>query len=212
MHYVPFHVGDYEAATSHLTAVEDGIYLRLLRRYYTAEAPLPGDVLAVQRLVRAQAKDEKRAVVDMLQEFFHHGPDGWRHRRCDAEIAAYRDKQDRARASASARWKKSRCDADAVPTHADEAQPEDANALPTQCEGNANQEPITNSQEPRLEAFASGDISPAVVVASSDGQTKSKTGNRFPGEEQQQQLRRNGSVPANAADVAEAMFAEAGKP
>src|SRR3546814_2598331 len=46
MNYVELHIGDYEKATAHLTAIEDGIYGRLLRRYYDAEGPLVADLKA----------------------------------------------------------------------------------------------------------------------------------------------------------------------
>lgn len=91
MNYYEHHIGDFDQATAHLTACEDGIYSRLLRRYYATEKPLPADVGAVQRLVRARAKDEKQAVIDMLNEFFVLRDSGWHQPRCDLEIARYCD-------------------------------------------------------------------------------------------------------------------------
>ena len=44
MNYFEHHIGDYDEATSHLTAREDGIYSRLIRKYYAKERPLPADV------------------------------------------------------------------------------------------------------------------------------------------------------------------------
>ncbi|NDC25981.1 MAG: DUF1376 domain-containing protein, partial [Proteobacteria bacterium] len=34
MHYYPFHVGDYQAHTAHLTNTEDLAYRRMLDLYY----------------------------------------------------------------------------------------------------------------------------------------------------------------------------------
>ena len=90
MNYVELHIGDYDKATAHLTACEDGMYGRLLRRYYDTEAPLPLDLKVLQRLVRARAKDEREAVETVLDEFFQKREDGWHHPRCDEEIAPKR--------------------------------------------------------------------------------------------------------------------------
>lgn len=93
MNYVELHIGDYDKATAHLTACEDGMYGRLLRRYYDTEAPLPLDLKVLQRLVRARAKDEREAVETVLDEFFQKREDGWHHPRCDEEIAKYQEAQ-----------------------------------------------------------------------------------------------------------------------
>jgi uncharacterized protein YdaU (DUF1376 family) len=83
------HIGDYDKNTSHLTACEDGIYSRLIRRYYDKEKPLPADVGEVKRLARARARDEREAVDSVLREFFHLEADGWHHDKCDEVIAAF---------------------------------------------------------------------------------------------------------------------------
>lgn len=140
MNYYAHHIGDFDQATAHLTACEDGIYSRLIRRCYATEKPLPAEVSAVQRLVRARTRDEKKAVADMLAEFFNLQADGWHQTRCDIELARYAVKQEKARASAYARWGNQTCETD-------------ANALRTHCEGNAprarssHQTPVTSNQE-----------------------------------------------------------------
>lgn len=90
MNYYEHHIGDYDKNTSHLTACEDGIYSRLIRRYYDKEQPLPADVEQVKRLVRARDKQERKAVDDILAEFFELRTDGWHHKVCDAVLDAYR--------------------------------------------------------------------------------------------------------------------------
>ena len=70
-------------------ACEDGIYSRLIRKYYATERPLIADIAKLQRLVRANSRAEKQAVVDVLEEFFHLEDDGWHQDRCDEVIAAY---------------------------------------------------------------------------------------------------------------------------
>lgn len=90
MNWYEHHIGDYDKNTSHLTACEDGIYSRLIRRYYDKEAPLPADVAEVKRLARARTTEERKAVDAVLHEFFALQEDGWRHKTIDEEIAAYR--------------------------------------------------------------------------------------------------------------------------
>jgi uncharacterized protein YdaU (DUF1376 family) len=137
VNFYPFHIGDYTSATAHLSMTEDAAYRRLLDVYYTREAPIPADLRQACRLVRAQSKDERQAVEDVLREFFTETPEGWRHSRCDAEIAKANEKKTKAAQSAAKRWGNANdmrthasgnanAAADAMPTH-----------MPTQCEGNA---------------------------------------------------------------------------
>jgi uncharacterized protein YdaU (DUF1376 family) len=141
VNYFEHHIGDYDKDTSHLTACEDGIYCRLIRRYYNTEAPLPNNLPLIERLVRAHSKDERKAVGAMLREFFQLADDGWHHVRCDKELARYQDKQDKARRSANARW--SQCE-------------RNANASETHDDRNALQSPVTSNQkeQERLSADA----------------------------------------------------------
>lgn len=100
MNYYPFHLGDYAAHTGHLEPLEDLVYRRLLDLYYLREAPLPADIVATAKLIRARSMAAD--VESVLQEFFVLTDDGWRHSRCDEEIAKMQDKQSKARASAAA--------------------------------------------------------------------------------------------------------------
>ncbi len=86
MNFYKHHIGDYAQATAHLSFVEDAAYSRMIRKYYAEEKPLPADIKAVQRLIGARTRDEKQAVVDVLNEFFELQEDGWHNKRCDAEI------------------------------------------------------------------------------------------------------------------------------
>lgn len=143
MNYYPRHIGDYVSATAHLSMVEDGAYNRLLDWYYQDERPLPADKRLIYRRVRAIAKPEREAVDAVLAEFFVLGEDGYRHRRCDAEIERNNDRANKARKSAEMRWQSER-NANAY-----------ANASPEHTEGNALQKPKAKSQrEPRLRAVS----------------------------------------------------------
>ncbi|MGX9958553.1 YdaU family protein [Xanthomonas euvesicatoria] len=97
MNYFEHHIGDYAAATAHLSLLEDAVYSRLLRRYYLQEEPLPVEVRLVARLVGARAAEEVEAVQVVLEEFFTLQEDGWHNKRADEEIARYQAKIDAAR-------------------------------------------------------------------------------------------------------------------
>jgi uncharacterized protein YdaU (DUF1376 family) len=92
MNYYKRHIGDYAAATRHLSMLEHGAYTILLDTYYTTEQPLPVDVKAAARKAGARTKDEVAAVEMVLAEFFTLEADGWHSSRCDTEIAAYQSK------------------------------------------------------------------------------------------------------------------------
>ncbi len=130
MHYYTFNIGDYRRDTSHLTLLEHGIYRQMLDSYYLNEQPLPADEALLMRTHCVRSADEIQALKNILADFFVLQDDGWHHRGCEKNIAAYREKSAKASASAKARWVK------------------DANALPTQSERYANHKPITNNHKP----------------------------------------------------------------
>lgn len=140
MNYYEHHLGDYEGATAHLSWAEDCAYRRLICLYYRSEAPIPPDIKQVCRLVRAASKPEHDAVQQVLTEFFELLEDGWHQARCDADIARFKDKQRKAKASADARWSHTERNANA---HADD--------MRTHTERNANgmhRAPVPSPQSP----------------------------------------------------------------
>jgi len=126
LNYIEFHLGDYAAATAHLSWDEDMAYMRLIRAYYHSESPIPSDLKQACRLARATTPAQRQAVETVLSEFFDHRADGWHQKRCDAEIERATDKKEKAKRSASARWA-------AQPTESERT----ANAMRTHTEGNA---------------------------------------------------------------------------
>jgi uncharacterized protein YdaU (DUF1376 family) len=86
MRYYKHHIGDYAAATQHLSFVEDAAYRRMIGVYYQTERPLPADIKRVARLVGARTRSEQAAVEAVLAEFFILEDDGWHQRRCDEEL------------------------------------------------------------------------------------------------------------------------------
>lgn len=155
MNYFEFHLGDYSAATSHLSWDEDMAYERLIRAYYHHEKPIPLEISAACRLARATTPAQRKAVEIVLSEFFFQADDGWHQKRCDEEIARYMDKQSKAKRSANARWKTKPADTERNANASAEALPTDdernADAMRTHSEGNALQTPDTRHQAPDKE-------------------------------------------------------------
>lgn len=86
MHYYQFHIGDYRAATSHLSNEEDLAYRRLLDMYYDSESPIPTDIDWVSRRLRLGSD----VVTSVLKDMFEPTEKGWVNKRADDEIQAYR--------------------------------------------------------------------------------------------------------------------------
>lgn len=136
MHYYKFNIGDYASHTQHLDPIEDIAYRRMLDWLYLNEMPLPEDIDDIARLIRMRTHSESIAIV--LREFFHSHSDGYTHPRVERELSAYQEKSDKAKKSAEARWKNKA---------ANNGGSADANALRTECEGNAKHKPLTTNHK-----------------------------------------------------------------
>lgn len=154
MHYYPHHIGDYRRDTAHLSILEHGAYRLLLDEYYVSARPLPSDLPTLCRITRALSRAERDAVAHILRTYFQPTPEGYRHKRVEAELATYQERLDHAtiagRASAEAR--RNRRTTNATPTHDPTlvtpgvppgAQP---NTQPNVNPNSTNQEPGTNNQ------------------------------------------------------------------
>lgn len=97
MHSFQWHIGDYLAATSHLSKLEDLAYRRLLEIYYLNEKPIETDPVSAARRIRFSGDDEVAAVASVLLEFFVEHDDGWHQKRVLAEIERYRERAASAR-------------------------------------------------------------------------------------------------------------------
>jgi uncharacterized protein YdaU (DUF1376 family) len=91
VNYFEDHIGDYAAATAHLSWDEDMAYTRLIRAYYHTEKPIPKG--QAYRLARASTAAHRRAVDAVLTEFFELREDGFHQKRCDEEIVRFHEKQ-----------------------------------------------------------------------------------------------------------------------
>jgi len=118
MHYYQFNIGDYKSHTSHLTESEDLAYRRMLDWAYLHEKPLPKEIDEIARLIRMRTHSD--CIATVLREFWQEVEDGYINERVQRELDKIGEKSSKARASARARW--------------------DANAMRTQCEGNATQD------------------------------------------------------------------------
>lgn len=100
MYYYQFHIGDYRAATAHLTNEEDLAYRRLLDMYYDTEKPIPKDVTWVSRRIRIEGS----VIRDVLNDMFQESDEGYRHSRADSEIAKFNDFCEAGKRGAAKRW------------------------------------------------------------------------------------------------------------
>lgn len=168
MNYYERHIGDYLKDTAHLTLLEHGIYTRLLDVYYTREGSIPERDAA--RLVGARSQEERDALAVILGEFFELVDGAYVQARCDREIERFQEKREKAAQSAKARWSgpdgpgegpkpnvpKPRRQSGAKGTAPSAGEPPDmrsqsernANAMRTQCDGNApnHQTPVTSKK------------------------------------------------------------------
>ena len=156
MNYYSHHIGDYIKDTAHLSFVEDSAYRKLLDKYYADEKPIPNDLPALLRLVRARSKEEKEAVSIVLEEFFTSTDAGWTHKRCDAEIAIFQEKSAKAASAAHKRWGHSG-NADDMRTHSERT----AKAMPPQEPISNTHSPISNNHDPVLNTRESTAIADA---------------------------------------------------
>jgi uncharacterized protein YdaU (DUF1376 family) len=161
MHYYPHHIGDFNAATRHLSRLERSIYRDLIELYYETESPISIDLERVCRRIMACSPEERSAARDVLNEFFSVGPDGWTHKRCEEELAKYRRMSSGGRAGAQQRWGKpsqEHGEANAPPIAPLSPPHDPPNGWPVGGRiATKNQEPITKNQEPK-------DLPPTVVV------------------------------------------------
>jgi len=102
MNYYPFHLGDYLAATAHLSDTEDLVYRRLIDQYYLNEGPIVGTPEVVARRIRMRSAVQE--VSDVLAEFFTLRNGVWHQKRCNEELELYSRRVAKASDAASKRW------------------------------------------------------------------------------------------------------------
>lgn len=135
MNYYPFHPGDYLRDTAHLEPMEDLAYRRLLDLYYLSESPIPLETQQVSRRLRLGSE----SVIAVLNEFFICTPNGYIHKRCDAEIADYRHRQEKSRQNGKLGGRPKKTQQVIL------ANPEETQSKPRETQPKANQNQNQNS-------------------------------------------------------------------
>jgi uncharacterized protein YdaU (DUF1376 family) len=153
MHYYQFSIGDYRAATAHLSNEEDLAYRRLLDMYYDTEQKIPLDTQWVARRLRVDTKTINAVLSDM---FVKHD-DGWFHSRCQEVIEHYHAMAEKNRANGKLGGRRKNPVGNPVGSDSEPS-----------AKATNNQELLTNNQS--IEAKASPDLgkpksAPACPVA-----------------------------------------------
>lgn len=131
MHYYKHHIGDFRRDTASLSDTDAMAYLKLLWMYYDTELPLPADA----KLLAFKIGSNPDTVQLLLDAFFVLDGNVYRQKRCDSELLEYKNKGQKARESANARWNNT----NAMRTHSD------SNTEAMKID--ANHKPITNNKE-----------------------------------------------------------------
>lgn len=97
MNYYPHHIGDFRSGTVNMTRQSRWIYRDMMDVYYDTEKPLPDDLDLLCDMIGVETDEERRIVERLLRFKFIKTEDGYRHERCDEEIAAYHQKAAQAR-------------------------------------------------------------------------------------------------------------------
>lgn len=84
---MPLYGGDYLRDTMHLTAAQDGIYMRLLMHYWHSQRPLPAERRKIEGIARCQGEAELGCLDQVLSEFFQKRGNEYHNARMDREIA-----------------------------------------------------------------------------------------------------------------------------
>lgn len=141
MNYYQFNIGDYLSHTTHLEPLEDLAFRRMLDYIYLHEKPLPIEIEDIAKVIRMRTHCD--CIANVLREFFTLTSEGYTNNRATSEILTFQEKSAKASASANARWSKNKNKNKSLPSK----KSIDANALRTECEGNAKQETINTKQE-----------------------------------------------------------------
>ena len=161
MHYYQHHIGDFIKATARLTDGQTMAYLRLLWIYYDSEKPLKPDIRVLAFQIGASQEDTEL----LLASFFVLEETGWHQKRCDQEIADYRDflnkKSNAGKASAERRRIISATDDEQVVNGRSTGVEQVLNGCATDVQLTTNQQPLTINHKPKRKN--------ATVVATPEG-------------------------------------------
>jgi uncharacterized protein YdaU (DUF1376 family) len=103
--YMRMYWADYDADTSHLSAMQHGIYLLLIKNYWQRGGPLPDDETKLARIAKVNLKDWRRNEAVIL-EFFTKRESLLYHTRIALELSRVEAKSLKAKESALANAKR----------------------------------------------------------------------------------------------------------
>ncbi len=163
MNFYKRHIGDYIKETSHLSLLEHGVYNRLLDVYYARESGIPDDQAA--RLIGARAPAEKKALRDVLNEFFVLTEGQWIKQSCEDDIESFKEKADRNREVGKKGGRPRKMGSQTEPTNNPDGFFEEPKQNPFPVA--SNQKPVTSNQK-REESLASARATPGLDLAAFD--------------------------------------------
>ena len=140
MNYYPHHIGDFNNATRHLTRVERSVYRDATELYYDTEKPLSLDIKSLEKKLICITDEEKKALKDILDEFFIVTDDGYFQSRCDLEIEKFKS-------NISAKAKAGRASAE-IRRQNIISKSTQFNTCSTDVQQNVNEIQLTKNQEP----------------------------------------------------------------
>lgn len=133
MHYYFHHIGDFIKSTSRLSDSQVMAYLRIMWMYYDKDGILEYDIEQISFEIGSDTKTTEM----IIKTYFKVVDNFLAHDRCDKELSGYLKKSEGGKLGANRRW--NNINNNSLPI---------ANPMRTQCNPNANQEPITNNQQP----------------------------------------------------------------
>lgn len=84
--WMPLYVADYLADTGHFNHEEHGVYVLAIMHYWQTGKPLPANAKQLQSICRCFALAKFEQIWSNVSTCFTLTPEGWRHKRVDAEL------------------------------------------------------------------------------------------------------------------------------
>jgi uncharacterized protein YdaU (DUF1376 family) len=149
VNYYPFHIGDFRSGTVNMSRQSRWVYRDMLDVYYDSEKPLTLDLDVLCDEIGAETSDERKIVERLLRFKFEKTDDGYRHTICDRVISEYHQKAETAKANGKLGGRPPKAKAgEKEPSGLRSGSDRDATGKQSASGSEANQEPITNNQEP----------------------------------------------------------------
>lgn len=151
--WVRFFPSDWLAGTRGMSAAETGVYISLIAMMYERSEPLAENPAHLSRLCGASNASFKVILATLIEQGKIVRVEGglW-NARVEKEQVYLSEKSEVGKQAAEKRWRKDK----------EKQQASDANAMPSQCDGNANQKPDIRIEDSEANASAA-DAAPDYV-------------------------------------------------